>query len=56
LSELRQIDLRGNPIETLPDSIAEMKGLEKLDLRWVNTLRAPAWLDALEDRGCLVCR
>jgi hypothetical protein len=33
-----------------------MPRLEKLDLRWVHTLQAPAWLDALEVRGCLVCR
>jgi hypothetical protein len=28
--------------------------LEKLDLRWVNTLTPPAWFDALEARGCLI--
>jgi Leucine-rich repeat (LRR) protein len=53
LSELRQIDLRENPIEMLPDSILEMPRLEKLDLRWVNTLRELPWLDALEDTAVL---
>ena len=51
---LRQIDLRGNPIETLPDSFLNLPKLEKLDLRWVETLQRPAWLNALEERGCLV--
>ena len=56
LHELRQIDLRGNPLEYLPDSIAGLPRLDKLDLRWVTTLQAPAWLAALEARGCAVYR
>jgi Leucine-rich repeat (LRR) protein len=36
LSELHQLDLRGNPIESLPVEIAELTELEKLDLRWVD--------------------
>ncbi len=47
LSELRQIDLRGNPIELLPDALLSLPKLEKLDLRWVNTLSPPAWFNTL---------
>jgi len=54
LDELRQIDLRGNPLQSLPETMAGLPKLEKIDLRWVTTLRAPAWLEWLEDRGCLV--
>lgn len=54
MKELRQIDLRGNPLEELPDAIATLPRLEKLDLRWVKTLQPPAWIDRLEARGCVV--
>ena len=54
LKELRQIDLRGNPLTSLPNAMATLPRLEKLDLRWVNTLAAPAWIAELEARGCLV--
>jgi len=30
--------------------------LEKLDLRWVNSLPNLEWFEALEDRGCVVYR
>jgi Leucine-rich repeat (LRR) protein len=53
LSELRQLDLRGNPLISLPVMIAELPKLEKLDLRWVNSLRLPGWIDDLEARGCV---
>ncbi len=39
LQELRQvIDLRGNPLVHLPAGIGSLPRLEKLDLRWVDTL------------------
>jgi Leucine-rich repeat (LRR) protein len=56
LSELRQLDLRGNPIQTLPEELARLPRLEKLDLRWVDSLQAPEWFCALEERGCLIYR
>lgn len=56
LKELRQIDLRGNPLESLPDCMAELPKLEKLDLRWVSSLRAPKWLNAFEKAGGIVYR
>ena len=37
-------------------SIVHMTRLEKLDLRWVATLRPPPWFDDLEARGCVVYR
>jgi hypothetical protein len=54
LSELRLIDLRGNPIASLPAAIATLPLLEKLDLRWVEMLVLPPWIASLEQRGCLV--
>jgi hypothetical protein len=30
--------------------------LEKLDLRWVETLELPTWIAKLEERGCAVYR
>ena len=54
LLELRQIDLRGNPIAGLPDSLLKLPRLEKLDLRWVTTLSPPSWFPDLERRGCAV--
>ena len=56
LAELRLIDLRGNPLTSLPRTMLEMTRLEKLDLRWVRTLAWPGWLEELEGRGCLVYR
>jgi hypothetical protein len=49
------LDLRGNPLAALPESIAELPALGKLDLR-VTTLTPPGWLDRLEAQGCLVYR
>jgi hypothetical protein len=40
----------------LPETIATLPRLHKLDLRWVTTLTPPAWFDGLEARGCLVYR
>jgi Leucine-rich repeat (LRR) protein len=56
LRELRQIDLRGNPLTHLPAAIATLPRLDKLDLRWVSALPELAWLGFLEARGCLVYR
>lgn len=55
-SELRQLDLRGNPLAELPEEITRLPKLEKLDLRWVETLGLPAWIADLEARGCAVYR
>jgi hypothetical protein len=52
--ELRQIDLRENPVVHLPESLLALPGLEKLDLRWVTTLEPPGWLSNLEAKGCAV--
>jgi hypothetical protein len=56
LSELRHLDLRGNPIESLPAAAAELPRLEKLDLRWVDSFRLPEWSRTLEERGCVIYR
>jgi hypothetical protein len=39
----------------LPDTIAQLPRLDKLDLRWVN-LPSPEWIEKLEARGCAVYR
>jgi hypothetical protein len=54
LSELRQIDLRGNPVTILPECLLKLPRLEKLDLRWATTLNPPRWFAELEGRGCAV--
>jgi hypothetical protein len=54
MQELRQIDIRGNPLTELPSTIATLPRLEKLDLRWVTTLELPVWIADLEARGCSV--
>jgi hypothetical protein len=56
LGELRQLDLRGNPLAQLPAAIASLPRLEKLDLRWVTTLAPAEWFADLEARGCVVYR
>jgi hypothetical protein len=57
LKDLRQIDLRGNPISGLPERIAALPRLEKLDLRWVTTLELETdWVAAMQSRGCMVYR
>jgi hypothetical protein len=50
------MDLRGNPLVSLPANLALLPRLEKLDLRWVDTLVLPAWIDEIEARGCAVYR
>jgi hypothetical protein len=54
MRELRQIDLRENPVIHLPESVLALPRLEKLDLRWVATLEPPSWLGSLEAKGCAV--
>ena len=56
LGNLRHLDLRGNPLTSLPEAVATLQRLEKLDLRWVTTLAAPAWIGSVEARGCVVYR
>ena len=50
------LDLRGNPLTSLPATIADLPKLEKLDLRWVSSMKFPSWIDDLEARGCVVYR
>jgi Leucine-rich repeat (LRR) protein len=53
LRRLATLDLRGNQLDELPDTLLDLP-LTKLDLRW-NPLRGrPRWLDELTRRGCLV--
>lgn len=52
---LDTLDLRGNQLDTLPAEIRSLP-LRKLDLRWNPLRAAPAWLDDLAARGCLVYR
>ena len=54
LSELCLLDLRGNPMKSLPETLLSMPKLEKLDLRWISTLEASPWLNELEQKGCSV--
>jgi hypothetical protein len=56
LQELRHLDLRGNPLTHLPETITTLRRLEKLDLRWVTALTPAQWLVGLEARGCVVYR
>ncbi|WP_414930951.1 hypothetical protein [Streptomyces sp. Je 1-369] len=51
---LRRLDLRGNPLAALPDWLAELPALEKLDLRWTDAPVGRNLLDGLESRGCVV--
>lgn len=37
LSELRQIDLRGTLLRSLPESMARLAKLDKIDLRWISS-------------------
>jgi hypothetical protein len=48
------LDLRANDLRELPDALAELVALEKLDLRWNPLPRPPCWVGALEARGCRV--
>jgi len=56
LSDLRHLDLRGNPLVELPVSIADLPALARLDMRWTPRLVVPPWLEILRARGVLVYR
>ena len=53
LANLLELDL-SNKLKELPDSLLEIEGLERLDLRWNHELRIPGWLGELEEKGCIV--
>ncbi|MNG40492.1 Leucine Rich repeats (2 copies) [compost metagenome] len=48
------MDLRANRLSALPDSLAELTQLQRLDLRWNNFAEMPAVLEPLIAQGCLV--
>jgi hypothetical protein len=48
---LRQIDLRGNSLTTLPQALADLPKLEKLDLRWISNLQIPVWIPAPKNQS-----
>jgi Leucine-rich repeat (LRR) protein len=48
--------LRNNRLSAVPDSIAALPNLKKLDLRWNKLRVVPKWLPQLEASGCLVYR
>jgi hypothetical protein len=54
LQELRHLDLRGNPLTALPESLFDLPRLGKLDLRWVPSLATHAGIERLKARDCLV--
>ncbi|MFJ2022070.1 leucine-rich repeat domain-containing protein [Streptomyces nodosus] len=54
LTELTHLDLRNTRLTQLPDVVATLPSLEKLDLRWNVLDTVPPWLDDLELRGCVV--
>jgi Leucine-rich repeat (LRR) protein len=56
LRNLHRLDLRGKPPTNLPESIAGLPSLQKLDLRLVESLDLTPWINAIEERGCAVYR
>jgi hypothetical protein len=50
----RGLDLRANRFRRLPDFVAALPCLEKLDLRWNPLDALPRWSEELERRGCMV--
>ena len=56
LRNLHQLDLRGNPLTNLPESIAGLPSLQKLDSRRVESLDLTPWISTIEERGRAVYR
>ena len=55
LRALRSLDLRETAIAALPDWLAELPALQRLDLRWNGLLLdPPAIVERLRARGCVV--
>ncbi|MCE3200065.1 hypothetical protein [Paenibacillus sonchi] len=54
MTNLLELDLRSNHLLEIPESLLEIKGLERLDLRWDHELNPPGWLHKLEANGCIV--
>jgi hypothetical protein len=55
LGELRFLDLRENRITELPQWLADLPMLQRLDLRWNGLLLDPPPLvERLRARGCVV--
>ena len=48
------LDVRANELTELPASLAGLRDLEKLDLRWKPLASKPRVAAALEARGCFV--
>jgi Leucine-rich repeat (LRR) protein len=48
------LDLRANLLTALPASLAELRGLEKLDLRWNKLANLPEPAQRLQSAGCVV--
>jgi len=51
---LEYLDLRANLLITLPDELAQLTRLRKVDLRWNRLATYPPCLDALAKRDCIV--
>ena len=51
---MRFLDLRANQLWSLPESVRRLHQLEKLDLRWNKFDIYPAWLEELQQRGCII--
>ena len=55
LTGLTTLDAAHNHLRSVPDELAGLAGLEKLDLRWTPFFpETPAPARALEARGCVV--
>jgi len=54
LKRLRVLDLRANRLAALPDTLADLPALEKLDLRWNGFYEPPPVAEPLRAQGCVV--
>lgn len=54
LAALRSLDLRSNGLAALPEWLAELPALERLDLRWNRLSDMQVVADRLAARGCRV--